>query len=288
MRLILVGVVVSSFGCDAPKPSAPASGSAAPAPAAPAGPAKPLAMTWSDDQGVKQAFAITGGGGSGYAMGGEKGVTVSLDHFAAGSTYKIGGKQGTTDTTSVVDVPGLDFLAAIAYDNIDHVDTGLTLTLALPDGRAGDSKLPPLSFKFSLQDMFKRIEHGPITFGKEPDDPKPSDSIFYVAGGVGGDIVGKAGTLAQIDFVATQEMQDATGKKTCKGYDGPHPTITINLKPTEVSLWNRRTGDLVEKKVFTPDDECPMMAMTSADSDQTDSYPPTEKITAWLKSKIKR
>jgi hypothetical protein len=94
--------------------------------------------------------------------------------------------------------------------------------------------------------------------------------------------------MQQIDFIATQETQDATGKKTCKGYDGPHPTITINLKPTEVSLWNRRTGDLVEKKVFPPDDECPMMAMTSADSDATDSYPPTEKITAWLKTKIKR
>jgi hypothetical protein len=281
-------VACKSHGEAPPPPSTTGSAPAPGGPAAPTTPAtpKPLTITWAEDS-IQQTFTLGGGGGSGNASGDTKGVKFFFESFLPGSTYEVNGTRGNTDKM-LVTVDGLDFLGPVAFDSIEHVDPKLTLKLSLPDGRTGETKVPPLNFRLHVQDIFKEIEHKPITFGQEPADPKPSDSIFYVGGAMSGDIIGKSGTMQQIDFVATQEMQDATGKKTCNGYNGSHPSITINLKPTEVSLWNRRTGDLVEKKTFPPDEECPMMAMTSSDSDAVDSYPPTEKIEAWLKTKIKR
>jgi hypothetical protein len=163
------------------------------------------------------------------------------------------------------------------------VGSELTLKLTLPDGRTGESKISPISFRVHTREIFKEIDHKPVTFGTEP----AGRFDLLLGGGMTGDLIGKSGTLQQIDFFATH-MQDMTGKKTCNGYNGPKPSIVVNLKPTEVSLWNRRTGDLIEKKTFPPDEDCPMMAMTSGDSDGVDSYPPTETIEAWLKTKIKR
>ncbi len=282
--IFVFGVACKSHS-DEPLPTAnlpavaPPANTPAPAP-------KPLTITWTEES-IQQSFALGGGGGSGHASSDPKGVSIFFEKFMPGSTYAVGNKQGKTDAT-LVTIEGLEFLGPVQFDAVEHVDPKLTLKLTLPDGRTGETKIPPISFRYHLRDIFKEVEHKAVTFGTEPADPKPADSIFYVGGGMTGDIIGKSGTLQQIDFVATQDMQDATGKKTCNGYNGPKPSIVVNLKPTEVSLWNRRTGDLVEKKTFPPDDECPMMAMTSSDSDAVDSYPPTEKIAAWLKTKVKR
>jgi hypothetical protein len=287
MRAIVFVSVVGVVGCkshhDAPPPAHTTT--APPVPSAPPTP-KPLAITWSDDS-IEESFTVVGGGGAGRASADPRGVDILFAQLLPGSTWSIGGKQGSA-ATSLVTVEGLDFLGPVAFDSITRVDPNLTLHLSLPDGRTGDSKVPPIHFKHAVRDIFSHVEHAPVTFGKEPADPKPSDSIFYLGGGITGEIIGTSGTLQQIDFVAMQERQDASGTKLCSGYTGPHPSITINLKATDVALWNRRTGSLVEKKTFPPDDTCPIVALTTDDSGAIDSLPPTPKIEAWLKTKLKR
>jgi hypothetical protein len=252
---------------------------------------QPLEVTWSDDS-IAQKFTVKGGHEKGDASGAEKGVSILLEEFEPGTKWAVGGKQGTlgeNDHRAHIEIDALDKLAQVAYEDIEHVDTGLALELTLPDGRQGQTKIPPLTFKYALKDIFKRIEHSPVTFGKEPEDHKPADSMFYVEGGVVGEIVGRAGKLSEIDFVATQEkLPEAKGKKECGGYTGPRATLTILLKETQVTVWNRRTGEIVEKKTFAPKTECPMFEMVRADESDVDSMPPSDAINAWLKSKIKR
>jgi hypothetical protein len=269
--------------------SSPPDPATAPKNEAPAKP-RPLEVSWTDDA-IQQKFKLTGGGGDGTAAGSEKGVRVDFDHFANGTTYEIAGKKGTIGErgSEMVDIERFDQLGPVAYKDIEHVDTGLTLKLVLPDGRQGETRLPPLSYKYHLKDIFKHAENGPVVFGKEPVDPKPADSLFDVDGDVVGKIIGRAGALQDIDFIATRDrLPTEKGRKQCSGYTGPVSTLTLVLKETEVTIWNRRTGDVVAKKVFPPDKECPMMTFTGKDSTEIDSTPPVEAIAAWLKSNVKR
>jgi hypothetical protein len=60
------------------------------------------------------------------------------------------------------------------------------------------------------------------------------------------------------------------------------------LKETEVTVFDRRTGDLVTKKTFPPDSGCPMFTFRSAGEDTQDSSMPRTKIQSWLRTQIKR
>lgn len=247
---------------------------------------KPLVLTWSDDR-FRHTFQIEGGG-KGAALARGNSVHITLEKLRK-AKYEIGGKTGEVERDYMrVEVDVFDLLGPIAYKDIDKVDTGLTLKLTLPDGRQGETKVPPLSYKFALRAMFEKIENGPVVFGTEPTDPKPSDSLFFVHGNIMNAIIGRASTLQEIDYVATQEKLPETGRKRCSGYTGSVSTITLVLKPTAVTIWDRRTGDVVAKKEFPAKSGCPRMTFTSGNSTSVDSYPPTDKIKAWLKSKIKR
>jgi len=66
------------------------------------------------------------------------------------------------------------------------------------------------------------------------------------------------------------------------------PDIELQLKETEVVIYNRRTGDEVAKKVFPPNNECPQFTFQRKDERKKDSSKPTRKIEAWLRTQAKR
>ena len=105
---------------------------------------------------------------------------------------------------------------------------------------------------------------------------------------------GAAGFLLKdVDAVAKAErLPEVKGTKKCTGYKDnagkPSPDMELQLKETEVIIFERRTGNVVTKKVFPPDTECPMFAFRRADEKGHDSSFPTTEIKAWLKTQIKR
>jgi hypothetical protein len=64
--------------------------------------------------------------------------------------------------------------------------------------------------------------------------------------------------------------------------------MTLVLKESEAVIYNRRTGDVVEKKVFAPDAECPTFTFTRKDQRDMDGHIPYTPIQAWARSRIKR
>src|SRR5262249_45494741 len=62
-------------------------------------------------------------------------------------------------------------------------------------------------------------EGGAIVFGKEPDDPKKQDSLFWVGALLDNEFVGRSATLQEIDFIAVMgHLEGDKGTKTCTGY----------------------------------------------------------------------
>jgi hypothetical protein len=263
-------------------PSAKGGDSSKPKPAP-----KPLDISFHDDE-------LTAGEGKGHVLAMGSNVTFTVEGFPKGTEYEVGDQKGEIEDSygKNIDVDVKQKLGDTQIDDLEKFDSGLTLTISFPDGRTGSAKVPPVNFKFGLSDFLKKAEHGPVMFGKEGDDPKKTDSLLYpVAMDV--KVVGRAGKLSEVDYIALANLSgDAKSTKTCGGYhdnDGKAmPDITLNLKETEVVIYDRRTGDVVQKKTFPPDDECPMFTFQQADQNSTDSSIPEEQVEAWLKTQVKR
>jgi len=252
-------------------------------PPRPAPAAKPLELTWKAES-ISQDFTIAGGREHGGASAGKTGVDLELVDMD-GASYEVGNQKGVVHgKIELVTVKGLAWLGPIAFRDLEHVDAGLTLKLELSDGRRGETKVPPLNFDLQIGDIFKTIDHGPVTFGAEPADPKPADALYDVDGLTSSRLYGKPAAVQNIDFIAIHTTLPAEkGRKICSGYTGRQQTLTLVLKETEVTIWNRRTGAVVAKQVFPPDRECPAAALDKAEQDHTAD--PT-KIEAWLKTKV--
>lgn len=172
------------------------------------------------------------------------------------------------------------------------LDPGASLKLELPDGDNADIKLPPSDLGLSVDEAFKKIENGPVLFGKEPPDAKPMENVLYL-NGLSPTVFGRASVLKDVDAVAKATLlPDVKGTKKCTGYknnDGKAAAdLELALKETEVVIYDRRTGNVVQKKVFPPDDDCPMFTFRRSDEKAHDSSIPTTEIEAWLKTQIKR
>jgi hypothetical protein len=287
--IVVLGMLLAA-GCGKSAGGGAGSGeqSAAPAPVKKAA-AKPLVVDWNERKG-----SLQGGQETIEVLGSKTEYSITLSKFPVGTTWEVGGKKGKVDSDiyDMVSVDVRDKLAGVALDQLKSVDVELTMKLELPDGRQGEVKLPPVYFDYGLRELFEKADGGAITFGAEPDDPKKTDCLVWPSGGEL-ERYGKCGKVHEIDWIAvSHRLEDEKGRKVCKGYTdnagNPMPDLTVLLKETEVVIYDRRTGDVVDKKVFPPDDECPMFTFRAKDETTQDSYPPTQKIQAWLRTKPKR
>ncbi len=253
---------------------------------APSGPPKPLTITFTNNE--LKADEVEG-----QVIASGTNVSMTVFKSVAGLKYKLGDKQGTMDKYgSNVDVDVKDRLGGTTLDDLAKFDPNLTLELTFPDGRTGSAKVPPVDFKFGLHDLLKKAENGPVLFGTEPDDPNKTDSLLFLSY-LDLKVIGKAGKLSEVDYIALARLAaEPKAKKTCSGYQDsnkkPMPDITLLEKETTATIYDRRTGNVVETKVFPPDDGCPMFTMQKEGETTTDSHIPTEKIEDWLRTKVKR
>jgi hypothetical protein len=253
---------------------------------------KPLQIEWTKDTIGNSKGTIQGGGE--IEVSGYKGkYHITMRDLPKWSKWKTGTQNGKTNSSlELVDVEIIDKIANLTWKELDAVDPMSELELELQDGRTGKTKLPPIGLGYTVREMLKTVENAPLQFGKEPDDPKKQDSLYWPDGISDKQVYGKAGKLYEIDWVlVVHKLGGAKGTKTCSGYQNqgkPMPDIMLQLKETEATIFDRRTGDVVEKKVFAPGSECPMFTFQREGDPTTDSSTPYFAIESWVRTRIRR
>src|SRR5262249_23474031 len=155
------------------------------------------------------------------------------------------------------------------------LDPGVPLVLKPADQPPLSIKLQPQRVSFQIDDLLKKAENGPLLFGKEAAHSGPPRSLMVV--NYNHKTFGPAATLADLDALAFEHLAaQPKGTKVCGGYTSSGkkmPDVTLLLKETEVSVVDRRSGNILQKKTFAPDPSCPMFVMTRSGENQTDSSP---------------
>ena len=248
-------------------------------------PSQPLTFEWTGND-----FKTDSGRGGSYVDATR--YQVDLDRFPKGTKYEIGAEKGATGSaTASIRVEMREKLGTLTLEELDRFDPGLTLKLTLPSGRQGETKLPPLPFKVGLHDMFAKIETtGPVLFGAEAADPEKADAVIWVYDITEVTIIGRRGKLSEVDFVAVHEPLPEKGTKTCSGYTDTAgksvAPIELVLRDTEVRIYDRRTGKIVEKKIFPTDGTCPGAAFV-AGANRQDTSAPLGTIETYLNTVLK-
>ena len=177
---------------------------------------------------------------------------------------------------------------ALSYDRT--VDPGLSLEVTFPDGAKVSGALPGVTAKYMLeQDLEKKLANGtPVLFGKEPEAAPAAHTILFLGALMEDEkVMGPAKTMAEIDLVAVHTaLPKKSGDKKCTGYkatneQGPGREADLMLVDWDVSLIERKTAKVIEKKTFEAEKRCPMFAQ----GNETTSYPDRREIQTWLRSK---
>jgi hypothetical protein len=224
---------------------------------------------------------------------------VTVHGFPKGTKWAALDKKGVIDSDVYGIIKIIDMTEKIGGVPVDKdkqreakLDPEATLTLELPTGEKADIKLPPSDLGLSVEEMLKKVENGPVLFGKEPPDEKPMENILFLEGFTP-EVFGRASVLRDVDAIAKAErLAEVKGTKKCTGYKDnagkAASDIELQLKETEVVIFERRTGNVVQKKVFPPSDECPMFTFRRADEKTQESSIPSTAIKSWLKTQVKR
>jgi hypothetical protein len=212
---------------------------------------------------------------------------VSLENFPQGVAMELGSASGIVgEYGGSVALDISDKLGALPVDLSEaKVDPGVPLILKPAAQPPVTIKLQPQRVSFQIDDLLKKAENGPLLFGKEVAHDGPLRSIMVVD--YNHKTFGPAATLADVDALAFQHLlSPPKGTKVCGGYSSggkKMPDVSLQLKETEVSVIDRRSGKLLQKKVFAPDASCPMFVMTRSNENQVDSSPPATVIEEWLR-----
>jgi len=253
---------------------------------------RPLEVEWEKEYGSPKGKIKDDGGTievSGFQ--GTYHITLSVPE---GGTWKLGEQKGKTQPVyTLIDLPIQDRIGGYSFEELKAFDPKASLELTLADGRAGSVALPPVDVSYMVEEMLKKAENGPVKFGEEAEDAKQKDSLIWPEGLIGEHFLGKAGKLSELDWVlVAHKLPDEKGSKVCTGYTDSSgnamPNLTLSLKETEATIYDRRTGDVVEKKLFAPVTECPMFTFRSEGETGSDSDTPYQPIMSWARSRLQR
>ena len=192
------------------------------------------------------------------------GILVAYVTLPRGTRVQVGGGAPFTldDEALALEVDLVDALASVPVDQQAPAVTPRTaLTISLPDGRRGQVHLPPITPGEGWQDAIAaRVASAGLRFPDEPADPAPRDSLFYAASYYGGTVYGRAGTWAQLDFVAVRRKMPAIRTLSCpREVDGKLTQVPLEIAPFAVVIHDRRTGAVVDRREFEPlDVACPV------------------------------
>jgi hypothetical protein len=224
---------------------------------------------------------------------------ITFHGFPEGTKWKVAEKSGRieSDIYDIVKLENLDDqLGKVPVAKYRDYLLGpkAKLELELPSGQAASIELRQVDAAMSVLSVLERIKNGPVVFEGEPKkDSARSNVLLLETASI--KLFGSAVLLQDVDQVAiTRRLPEIKGRKTCTGYKDragkPLPDLMIRFKDTEATVFDRRTGAVVQKKVFPPDEACPMFSFSiGGDRErEQDSYPPTRDIESWLSSLVER
>jgi hypothetical protein len=225
---------------------------------------------------------------------------ITLHGFPEGTKWKVAEKSGRVESAiyNIVKLENVeDQFGKIPVAKYRDYLLGpkAKLELELPSGQAS-IELRQVDAAMSVLSVLERVKNGPVLFEGEPKkDSSQSNVVLLDTASM--KLFGPAVLLQDVDQVAmTRRLPEIKGRKTCAGYKDregkPLPDLMIRFKETEATVFDRRTGIVVQKKVFPPEEACPMFSfMIGGARDrerEQDSYPPTQDIEAWLSSLVQR
>jgi hypothetical protein len=215
--------------------------------------------------------------------------------FPERTRWTVGERQGVV-TSSVFSIAKIESvegaLGSVPTGRIkDHaLGPDDDLVVELPTGERATVRLKPVQAWSSIIGALRRVENGPVKL--EPEAPRrPTKTSVGFVETLSLEVFGPAETLRDLDEIALPRRLTAVkGEKTCDGYKdaqgNPRPPVKVLFKETEVVVFDRRTGDQLASKVFSPEVRCPMFSFTKDGSQ--DSYPTSRPIHEWLKRRVRR
>ena len=126
----------------------------------------------------------------------------------------------------------------------------------------------------------RKVEKGPLRFdGDVPGERKPKNVVF--AESTFGGLFGEATEGRDIDAIALSRRlagwtKDCTGYRYANGKAAPN--VKVSIQPTEITVYDRRSGKVLAKQTFDANPSCPETALGSRGT----SYFPREQVNAWL------
>jgi len=250
-------------------------------------------VTWKRDT----SFTASSGKGEGRVSIYDGQLKVSLTKWPDGTFYEAGKETGETKgySTEVVLADAMPLYAKWPVDELlkHSVDPKTKLEIIRPDGTWAEIELKPYKLNiYTFKKTLEKVENGSVKFpGEGEDDPIPGLSIIYPDGS-SKRVFGKAKVMSDVDAVALgRQLDDVKGTKKCTGYKNSKkekmPDIEIQLKEYEVTIYDRRKGTEVAKKVFPPEKRCPSYVTTTKGENTASSPRPFRAIEAWLRSQAK-
>jgi hypothetical protein len=224
-------------------------------------------------------------------------LTFSVTGFPPDLTMQLGDRRGTTrdDGSAHISVEIMPLYATLPVGSLNDAKLDHHLSLVITPNEAPPLRvpLPPVRINpYTLASLLKKAQDGPVLFGDEPARPPgPPRSVIDLDDSPP-KVYGPARTLGDVDAIALQvRLPEPKGERKCGGYKDknkqPLPPVTLLLKETEVTIYDRRAGGAIDKRRFAPKDECPMFLFRFGDEgNTTDSYAPRDQIAAWLRDYV--
>ena len=254
----------------------------------------PLELEWSNERKfvVKSDEALYGD-----VAVFEGSYQITFHGFPEGTKWKVAEKSGRIesdiyDIIKLENVEGQFGKIPVAKYRDYLLGPKAKLEIELPSGQAASLDLRQVDAAMSVLSVLERVKNGPVLFEGEPKKDSGQSNVLLLET-ASMKVFGQAVLLQDVDLVAiTRRLPEIKGRKTCTGYkdreDEPLPDVTIRFKETETTVLDRRTGAVVQKKIFPPDEDCPMFRLSiGGDRErEQDSYAPTRDIEAWLSSLV--
>lgn len=224
------------------------------------------------------------------------------DPFVMKATFH-GLKQGTkvtvADKTGEVDAQGtfeakVDLKGKVGKLPIKHltdykVATGfdVPVTIAIPHFGKLETKTPSDDgFAFTIDAALKNAVGKPLVFPGEPKSEAKADVAFLATGAIG-ELFGEPKVVSDIDWVVMLEDGKEGPTKTCGGYENSGD-LEVMFVDSTATIYDRRTGKVVEKKIFKPRQACPQFVVTKKGSDKATETPSRTDVKKWLEQRLRQ
>jgi hypothetical protein len=238
---------------------------------APSTPPTPLELDWVSESEFAVRGHATMQGQVRISSDGEYRLT--LRGFPERTRWQVGERRGLVQTSALafgVVAEVRDELGSVPVSSYRTHGLGPveTLVIELPSGREGSIELKPVAATFAILGAFEGVKHRrPLRFADEPEPGEARSLLLHASSRA--QVYGPAETFAEVDLVAFRETHPEVLEELPCSFEplGELPTEqTMQLKASEVRVYDRRTADLVYTERFSPSSRCPTMPMGRGDS----------------------